>query len=112
MDDFYKICGIGMAIIDLNGIVLVSDGSQDICTQFHRINPITLKNCIESDCYLTKKVKEGEFLTYKCKNNMWDIVTPIYVAGRHVGNSSSGSSSTRTRFWTPICSLIRRRFMV
>ncbi len=32
----------------------------------------------------------GEFKLYKCKNNMWDIVTPIMVDSQHVGYIFSG----------------------
>ena len=27
---------------------------------------------------------------YKCKNNMWDIATPLMVGGHHVGNVFMG----------------------
>jgi PAS domain S-box-containing protein len=86
MDDFYKLTNIGMAIIDLKGKVLVATGWQDICTQFHRIHPETCKNCVESDTLLSQEVEEGTYKIYKCKNNMWDMVTPIYVGSKQVGN--------------------------
>ncbi len=86
MDDFHKLTNIGIAIIDLKGNILVATGWQDICTKFHRVHPDTLRNCIESDMRLTENVNEGEYLVYKCKNNMWDMVTPIVMGGRHVGN--------------------------
>jgi two-component system, cell cycle sensor histidine kinase and response regulator CckA len=86
MDDFYKLTNIGIAIIDLKGNILVATGWQDICTKFHRVHPDTLRNCIESDLHLTENVNEGEYLVYKCKNNMWDMVTPIVMGGRPVGN--------------------------
>ncbi|MCX5873245.1 MAG: PocR ligand-binding domain-containing protein, partial [Deltaproteobacteria bacterium] len=86
MDDFYKLTNIGMAILDLTGDILVSTGWQDICTKFHRVHPQAHKNCIESDLYLTQNVKEGEYHLYKCKNKMWDIVTPIFLGGKHVAN--------------------------
>jgi two-component system, cell cycle sensor histidine kinase and response regulator CckA len=86
MDDFYKLTNIGIAIIDLKGNILVATGWQDICTKFHRAHPDTLRNCIESDLHLTENVNEGEYLVYKCKNHMWDMVTPIVMGGRHVGN--------------------------
>ncbi|MEQ8190112.1 MAG: PocR ligand-binding domain-containing protein, partial [Candidatus Eremiobacterota bacterium] len=86
MNNFYKLTHTGMAILDLKGNILVATGWQDICTKFHRIHPETQKNCIESDCYLTENVKVGHYLTYKCKNNMWDIVTPIIIGGKHMGN--------------------------
>ena len=90
MDDFYQITGMLGAVLDLSGKVLVAVGWQDICTKFHRCNPETLKNCIESDTILTQGVKEGTFKSYRCKNNMWDIATPLIVGGRHVGNIFMG----------------------
>jgi ligand-binding sensor protein len=68
-----------MSITDLKGNVLVGVGWQDICTKFHRVHPETCKNCIESDIELSAGVFEGEYKLYKCKNNMWDVSTPIMV---------------------------------
>ena len=90
MDDFYKFTKVPVAIIDLNGKVLVGTGWQDICTKFHRIHPETHKNCIECDTILTKDVLPGTFKSYLCKNNLWDNVTPLMVGGRHVGNLFTG----------------------
>ncbi len=90
MDDLYAVTKIGFAVIDLKGNVLAATGWQDICTKFHRVNPQTIWNCLESDLLLSKGVARGEFRTYKCKNSMWDIVTPIIIGNRHVGNLFSG----------------------
>ena len=90
MDNYYKTFQLPMAMIDIKGEVLAGVGWQDICTQFHRVNPETKKHCIESDIQLTIGVPEGEFKLYKCKNNMWDIATPIIVGGKHLGNIFSG----------------------
>lgn len=90
MDDFYKFAPITMALVDLTGNVLVSVGWQDICTRFHRVNPETCKHCVESDTKLSAGVLPGEFKLYRCKNNMWDIATPIMVGGKHIGNIFSG----------------------
>ncbi|HIH94553.1 TPA: PAS domain S-box protein [Methanosarcina acetivorans] len=90
MDDFYNFARITMALVDLKGNVLVNVGWQDICTRFHRVHPETCKHCIESDTKLSAGVAPGEFKLYKCKNNMWDVATPIIVDGRHVGNIFSG----------------------
>ena len=85
MNDFYRLTNIGMAIIDMEGNILVATGWQDICTKYHRINPKTNKNCIESDLYLSKHVRPGEYVEYKCKNNLWDIATPIILSGKRMG---------------------------
>ena len=86
MDDFYGLTGMGMAILDLSGGVLVATGWQDICTKFHRIHPESRRNCIASDTILSKGVEPGSFNSYRCKNNLWDIATPIMLGGRHAGN--------------------------
>jgi PAS domain S-box-containing protein len=90
MDEFYKLARVPMAVIDLEGKVLVGVGWQDICTKFHRVHPETWRHCIESDTQLTAGVPDGECRLYKCKNNMWDMATPLTVGGHHVGNVFMG----------------------
>jgi len=90
MRDFYKLTHIPIGLNDLKGNVLVGVGWQDVCTKFHRVHPETSKYCIESDVKLSSGVTPGEFKMYKCKNNMWDIVTPIMVGEHHVGYVFSG----------------------
>jgi PAS domain S-box-containing protein len=86
MNHFYAATRIGIGIIDRHGQVLVATGWQDVCTCFHRVHPATCRYCIESDILLSQGVEPGTFKMYKCRNNMWDMSTPIVVAGRHVGN--------------------------
>jgi PAS domain S-box-containing protein len=90
MDQFYQVAHIPMALLDMKGNVLVGVGWQDICTKFHRVNPESCKHCLESDLELSAGVAPGDFKIYKCKNNMWDVVTPLMVGGEHVGNIFSG----------------------
>ncbi|TFF98573.1 MAG: hypothetical protein EU541_06660 [Promethearchaeota archaeon] len=85
LDNFHELINVAMAIIDMEGKILVATGWQDICTKFHRAYPKTEKRCIESDIYLTQDVEQGEFLMYKCKNNMIDIATPIIVGNKRIG---------------------------
>ena len=86
MDQLYKVTNMGIGIIDIHGKVLVGTGWQDICTQFHRINPESCRLCIESDLELGRDVPVGTFNLYRCKNNMWDMSTPIKLGGQHIGN--------------------------
>jgi signal transduction histidine kinase/GAF domain-containing protein len=90
VDEFYKLAHIPLFILDLKGRALVSVGWQEICTKFHRVHSEACRNCEESDQQLTRGVAPGEFKLYKCKNNLWDVVTPIMVGGQHVGNLFSG----------------------
>lgn len=86
MDYFYELTGIPVGIIDMNGNIIVKEGWQDICINFHRAKPAACKNCLESDYEITQGIKLGEYREYKCKNNLWDIATPIYVGSQLMGH--------------------------
>ena len=90
MDSFNRLSGLLVAILDHEGKILVSSGWQDICTKFHRVHPETSQFCLESDTELSKETNPGAYKQYKCKNNLWDISTPIFVAGKHLGNMYFG----------------------
>jgi PAS domain S-box-containing protein len=84
--NFYELTGMPMSLVDLKGKVLVGVGWQDICTLFHRVNPETCRNCVESDVQLSAGIPHGEYKVYKCRNNMWDVATPVMVGNKHFGN--------------------------
>ncbi len=86
MDEFYRLTHIGIGILDLHGRVLVGTGWQDICTQFHRVHAESCRLCRESDLELSRNIPAGAFKQYRCKNNMWEIATPIMLGEKHVGN--------------------------
>ncbi len=90
MEEFNKLVRIPMAVIDLKGDTLVDVGWQDICTEFHRVNPRAHKHCVESDTELAAGVEPGQVKLYRCKNSLWDAATPLIVGGRHVGNLFMG----------------------
>jgi PAS domain S-box-containing protein len=90
LGEFYQLARIPMAVLDVEGKVLVGVGWQEICTRFHRVHPDTCKHCIESDTQLSAGVPPGEIRLYKCKNRMWDAATPILVGGHHLGNVFAG----------------------
>ena len=89
-EDFYKVTNIPLFMLDLKGKCLVGAGWQEICTRFHRVHPESCKNCLESDLFLTHGVSAGELKLYKCKNNMWDAVTPMMLGDKHLGNVYTG----------------------
>ncbi|MBF0528410.1 MAG: PocR ligand-binding domain-containing protein [Deltaproteobacteria bacterium] len=90
LDDYTKSTNIATAILDLKGNVLVATGWRDICTKFHRVHPLCSKYCTESDLFLAQNVRQGEYVAYQCKNNLWDVVTPLYIGGKYVGNIYTG----------------------
>jgi PAS domain S-box-containing protein len=90
MDDFYELTHIPMALLDLDGTVIVGAGWQDACTKFHRVNAETCAACVESDTVLTAGIAAGEMKLYRCKNGMWDAATPILIGENRVGTLFTG----------------------
>jgi signal transduction histidine kinase len=90
LDDLCRLTRMPVAIIDLQGGVIAGAGWQEICTGFHRVHCDAARNCLESDVELSRGVAPGEVKLYKCKNNMWDVVTPIMLGSQHIGNLFSG----------------------
>lgn len=90
MESFHDLTGIPMTLTDHNGKPLVGIGWQDICSKFHRVEPMTEVNCIESGIRLTADISKGEFRLYKCKNGMWDMATPLFFGKHRIGYLFSG----------------------
>jgi ligand-binding sensor protein len=90
LDEFHYLTNMVTALLDTKGEVIESTGWQDICTKFHRAHPETAHNCTKSDLYLAKNLKPGEYIDYKCQNGLWDVVTPLYVGKKHLGNIFTG----------------------
>jgi ligand-binding sensor protein/anti-sigma regulatory factor (Ser/Thr protein kinase) len=86
--------GIGLAVLDPAGTVLVSSGWQDICTRFHRLHAETLRGCLESDLRINRRLVEGlgadEHYAYQCANGLWDVAFALVVAGEHLANIYTG----------------------
>lgn len=87
LDTYCESIGIGTAIIDLKGNVLVGAHWQRACTHFHRTNEITCAKYIESDTAMANQLKEGKkFAVYNCLNGLTDAASPIIVDGKHLAN--------------------------
>jgi ligand-binding sensor protein len=81
-----ELTGVSATILDIKGNVLVDVQWHEICTRFHRVCPQTAEFCRQSDIYLTRNVKRGEYTTYRCLNGLNDVVTPLYIGDKHIGN--------------------------
>lgn len=90
MDDFYTLTGMNIGLIDVDGTNIVSTGWQDICKRFHRAHPESRRHCMESNEELAERIAPGTFKEYRCKNNLWDVATPIYIGGSYMGNIKTG----------------------
>jgi PAS domain S-box-containing protein len=90
-ESFTALTGAVTAILDLEGNILVATGWQDICTKFHRVQPLTARRCRESDTALAGQLSKGQaYNVYKCKNGLVDVAVPIVVRGAHVANFFTG----------------------
>lgn len=90
-ENFTAVTGAVTAVLDLEGRVLIATGWQDICTQFHRINPATCARCRESDTVLASQLNKGKpYNVYRCKNGLVDVAVPIVIADEHVANFFTG----------------------
>ena len=103
LDSFDEIHSMPSAIIDLEGNVLIANAWQDICTDFHRVNPETKKKCIESDTHIGAALdKKLPHVIYRCPMGLVDSATPLIVEGKHLGNIFTGQmfidSPDETRF--------------
>ena len=90
MEQFYRLTSVPMSILDREGRVLIGVGWQEICMRFHRRHPEASAHCRASDAELSSGIPPGESRLHKCRNNMWDIATPIMIGDRHVGSIFSG----------------------
>jgi diguanylate cyclase (GGDEF)-like protein/PAS domain S-box-containing protein len=83
-EKLYLAAGIPIGIIDRYGNITVQAGWQSICTEFHRVNSGSCRNCEISDRFIFEHLYENKFIEYKCLNNMWDIAMPVVIEGKHV----------------------------
>ncbi len=91
LEGFNQSTGFVTAILDLNGNVLSKSGWRQLCTQYHRINPDSSKNCTISDTVLANELGNGEkYHFYRCLNSLVDVAVPIIIKGEHVANLFSG----------------------
>jgi PAS domain S-box-containing protein len=81
----YRASGMPIGIIDaVDGAVLVGTGWQDICTIYHRANPVSADRCRESDDHIKRHASEDGPCEYTCKNGLRDIGVPIRAGGQHL----------------------------
>lgn len=83
-ENIYALAKIPMHIVGVDGSLELSVGWQDICTNYHRVHPITCKKCLASDKHSRQIINGKEYISYKCLNNMREIGIPIIISGMHV----------------------------
>jgi len=87
LDSLNEVFSLTTALLDKESKVLIASGWQDVCTKYHRVNPVIKEKCWESDGYIFKCLNEGNStVTYKCPMGLVDSATPVVIDGKHVGN--------------------------
>ncbi|GKX67072.1 PocR ligand-binding domain-containing protein [Inconstantimicrobium mannanitabidum] len=83
-ESIYNAIGIPIGVIGANGDIIVEAGWQDICTKYHRVNPISCERCYISDKYISEHLKHKKYVEYKCLNNLWEAAIPIIIENEHI----------------------------
>lgn len=90
MESLYQATGINHALIDNDGVVHTAVGWQEICTQYHRVNPESCAKCLESDRHIKSHLDEGPYVGYRCPQGLVDYATPVIIEGEHIANVFTG----------------------
>jgi signal transduction histidine kinase len=90
VEDQYRLTHFPASIHDLKGNLLAGVGWQKICADFHRAHLKACAHCKSSNLEFTAGVPSGGYRIVKCRNNMRNVVTPILIGNRHIGNVFSG----------------------
>ena len=90
MESLHKATGVPYALVDNESKVLVDVGWQDICTKFHRVNPLTCSRCNQSDLYILDHLNDGPYVGYRCAQGLMDYATPLIIEGEHLANVFTG----------------------
>lgn len=90
-DNFYEVAKLPASLVDLDGSVLTTSGTTEMCKKFHRSHPQTREKCIESDTTIANQLlKEKKFAIYECLNGLVDAAVPIVIEKKHMGNFLTG----------------------
>ncbi len=84
MKNLYVVTGMPAALLDAAKNILVVTGWQDICTDFHRVHPVTRRRCLQCEAYLEEHLAEEKCVQHRCGNGMWDMAVPIVIIGERV----------------------------
>ncbi len=90
INHFHTITRISSTIMDVDGSILARTGCEDICANFHLINPDTEQRCRQSDKCIYDHLYDGPFVTYKCLNGLIDCAAPVIVENQHLGTVFMG----------------------
>lgn len=80
MGSFCSITGVSYTIKEVINNDFTSIINSNICNNFYRRNEVTNLRCKESEDAIMKEINKGkDYVIYKCKNGLVQIVVPIVI---------------------------------
>jgi len=92
LESHRRLSGMAYGLYDNNGNAIASAGWQEICTRFHRADPVCFERCRESKAQVRAMLREtwDDILEYRCKNGMVNAAMPVIIEGRHLTTFFTG----------------------
>jgi len=93
MNSLYQITGIPVAILDQNGLQLLSSGWPKICELYHRLHPEQPRRCFPLDAFAGAPdchPVAGGWMEFRCQNGLIDFGFPVRVEDRHIATLMVG----------------------
>ncbi len=89
---FSDATGFTIGFLDHPGLnVLIATGWLDICTEFHRANPLSACACLKSNLHLLGQLSQPlQTSIEKCQHGLVDCATPIIIKGKHIASLATG----------------------
>jgi diguanylate cyclase (GGDEF)-like protein/PAS domain S-box-containing protein len=83
-DSFFNATGIPNGLVGPDGEIITQSGWCDVCELFHRVNPVSNRQCKESNLALMGMLFNGKVFGSKCQNGLYDYATPVVIEGQHI----------------------------
>lgn len=77
---------VPITLLDKKGNIIFTIGMSKLCKEFHLFKCKPLAQCQRSNYSNTQSLKFGESKLYKCLNNIWNLVCPVYVGGDQIAS--------------------------
>ena len=93
MDSLYRITGIPVAMLDQNGLQVLSSGWPKICELYHRLHPEQPRRCFPLDAFAGAPdchPVAGGWMEFRCQNGLIDFGFPVRVEDQHIATLMVG----------------------
>ncbi len=82
---FSRLTGVGVAVLDDQGVILAQAGRLELCTRFHLENPLSAEVCLQSYTELINSDRDdNSFYWEQCPHGLIHGSSPIIIAGKAI----------------------------